>query len=327
MNALRPRMGASAAAAVLVICLAQVTLQRSIVHAARQPTVVPKGFPLAAEDQKRVDAILSYWEYHTNNIKTFQAKFTRQNFDLVFGPKDRPRTIDKGTVRYAAPDKGLMRVDTVYVHDPNAVEGKPPYRKQETQFGEYWVCDGASIYQFDARTKTLTETILPESMRGKSIGDGPLPFLFGAKSDQMKSRYWIRERTPSQEVQDEYWLEAIPKRAEDAANFDRVFIQLKKPTDRGGQLMPKAMKLYNKQGYVIYHFEDQRVNDPRHRVAGFFRSFVRPALPRGWKKVVEDWSGDQVDGAMANQPALRDRPRSSEASRVGVSEPRKLRPR
>ena len=36
-------------------------------------------------------------------------------------------------------------------------------------------------------------------MQGQSIGDGPLPFLFGAKADTMKSRYWIREITPNRQ--------------------------------------------------------------------------------------------------------------------------------
>ena len=250
----------------------------------------PEGFPLPTDKQQRVDAILRFWEHHTAGIKTFQCKFTRQTYNFVFGPKDAPRTVDRGTVRYAAPDKGLMRVDEVYVYNPQATTEQQQYQKQEVQFGEYWVCDGESIHQFDSRTKVLTETKLPPNMRGQAIADGPLPFLFGAKAETMKTRYWIREITPTGTVGVEYWLEAIPKRAEDAANFDKLLVQLEKPETRGEQLVPKAMKVFNKQGYVVYHFSEQVANDPRHRVAGFFRSFVRPSTPRGWTKVVEDWN-------------------------------------
>ncbi len=259
----------------------------------------PEGFPLPPEQQQRVDAILRFWEHHTAQIKTFQCQFTRQTFNMVFGPKDAPRTVDRGTVRYAAPDKGLMRVDEVFAYNPQAKEEGERYQKQDVQFGEYWVCDGESIHQFDSRTKVLTETKLPPEMQGQAIGDGPLPFLFGAKAKSMKARYWIREITPTGNAGVEYWLEAIPKRAEDAANFDKLLVQLEKPKAQGEQLVPKAMKVLNKQGYVIYSFSDHKANDARHRVAGFFRSFVRPSTPRGWTKVVEDWNQPPAEASAA----------------------------
>jgi TIGR03009 family protein len=273
----------------------------------------PEGYPLSPEQQQRVDAILRFWEFHTSQIKTFQCKFTRQTFNFVFGPQDAPFTVDRGSLRYAAPDKGLMRVDEVFAYNPQASGEADRYQKQDVQFGEYWVCDGESIYQFDSRTKTLTETKLPPEMRGQSIGDGPLPFLFGAKAETMKSRYWIREITPSGNTGVEYWLEAIPKRAEDAANFDKLLVQLEKPKTRGEQLVPKAMKAFKKEGHVIYTFNEHMANDPRHRVAGFFRSFVRPSTPLGWKKVVEDWSQPPVEASVPNADRPTD-PRLGDAN-------------
>ena len=79
---------------------------------------MPPGFPLDAQQQARVDQILKYWEHHTSKIKTYECKFERQNFDFVFGSKETPKSIDYGTIRYKAPDKGLMRVDEVYDVDP-----------------------------------------------------------------------------------------------------------------------------------------------------------------------------------------------------------------
>lgn len=268
------------------------------------PVGPPEGFPLPPDQQQRVDAILRFWEHHTASIKTFQCQFERQTFDFVFGTKDAPRTVDRGTVRYAAPDKGLMRVDEVYAFNPQAKTEQERYQKQEVQFGEYWVCDGEAIYQFDSRNKVLTETELPPDLRGQSIAEGPLPFLFGAKAETMKTRYWIREITPSGTSTVEYWLEAIPKRAEEAANFDKLLVQLEKPQARGEQLVPKAMKVLNKQGYVVYKFSEQVANDPRHRVAGFFKSFVRPTTPRGWTKVVEAWNQPPTEAGSAPPPRL-----------------------
>ena len=259
----------------------------------------PAEFQLSPAEQQRLDMILNYWEKKTEAIKTFQCKFTRENWDLVFGPKDAPRSIDRGTIRFAKPDKGLMRVDEVYTYDPQAQDKKNKFKKQETQFGEYWVCDGKAVFQFDSRTKVLTETQLPPEMQGKAIAEGPLPFLFGAKAETMKQRYWIRELRPPAEVKDKFWLEAIPKRAEDAANFAKIQVILAKPDASGSQLLPENIKVFNKQGHLMYRFSEHAPNSATHRVAGFFRSFVRPKTPRGWTKVVEDWT---TDPQMAKQP-------------------------
>ena len=71
------------------------------------------------------------------------------------------------------------------------------------------------------------------------------------------------------------------------------------------------MRLYNKQGYVNYQFKDQVVNDARHRVAGWLKSFVQTGTPRGWTKVVEDWNSQPTAGGDADRvgsrPPARDR--------------------
>lgn len=250
----------------------------------------PPGFPLRPDQQRRVDQILKVWEVRTAKIKTHQCQFVRRNYDFVFGDRETPKTVDVGTIRYREPDKGLMRVDKVYEVTPDK-----KLEKQDVQFGEYWVCDGESIFAFDSRTKVLTETVLPPEMRGQSIGEGPLPFMFGAKSETMKSRYWIREVPPKDENKSgEYYLEAYPKRQQDAANVEKLLIVL---AVQGDYLFPTSMLVFNRQGKVVYQFKEHRPNDSRHRVQGFLNSFVKPKKPRGWKKITEDWEGN------AYQPA------------------------
>ena len=264
------------------------------------PMVMPPGFPLRPDARQRVDQILRYWEDRTTDIKTYQVKFVRRNYDFVFGKRDKPKTIDVGVIRFRAPDKGLMRVDRVFDVVPNVTDPQKQYVEKQVEFGEYWVCDGASVFQFDARAKTLTETQLPPEMRGKAIAEGPLPFMFGAKADTMKERYWIREASKEEGAQDgAYYLWAIPKRQQDAANFDRLLVKL---VVSGEQLLPSAMKVFVKNGRVDYEFEAHATNDTRHRVAGFLNSFVSPKKPRGWTKVVENWDGVRVDEHQATRP-------------------------
>jgi TIGR03009 family protein len=282
------------------------TLQPQVVNQPQQraaavpPVSMPEGFPLDPAQQARVDQILKFWEHHTSRIKTHECKFERKNYDFVFGNKETPTTIDDGTVRYKVPDKGLFRVDRTYELNPKATDPKQKYVQKDVQFGEYWVCDGESIYQFDARTKVLTETKLPPHMQGKAIAEGPLPFLFGAKAEEMKARYWIREVTPTNNPEGDFFLEAIPQRQEDAANFNMLWVRLK--VDKG-QLFPHAIKVdKGAQGYVQYEFQDHSPNSPVHRVQGFLDSFVRPTKPPGWTKIVEDWDAAPVDPRQAARP-------------------------
>ena len=63
----------------------------------------------------------------------------------------------------------------------------------------------------------MTVTRLPPELQGKAIVDGPLPFLFGAKAETIKARYWIRVLPET--GNGKFWLEAVPKSRQDVQNF------------------------------------------------------------------------------------------------------------
>jgi hypothetical protein len=99
----------------------------------------------------------------------------------------------RGELKYAAPDKGLFRVKETKQWSPEA-------RRYEIRRPATPVSTGCatatSIYEFRHSERQLRETKLPPEMRGKAISDGPLPFVFGAKADTLKKRYWMRIVTP-----------------------------------------------------------------------------------------------------------------------------------
>ena len=139
------------------------------------------------------------------------------------------------------------------------------------------------------------------------VGDGaitnsPIPFLFGARKDQILSRYWVRNVTPPT-AQDEVWLEAWPKRAEDAQNYKKVEIILSMEP-----FLPKAVHMYmpqynpKKNNYtsVYISFSDQKVNDRLARFKDWWGHFVRPNLPTfetGWKRVDRQSMNATASGA------------------------------
>jgi TIGR03009 family protein len=296
---------------------------------------MPPGFPISDEKQKRVDQILGFWEMNTTNVKTFRAEYRRIEFDPVMGPQGKPNMYAFGIVKYATPDKGLMRDERLYVFNAAPKPGEKDYIQSDQPIGEDWVCDGKAIFLKEPKQELLIERLLPPELQGKAISEGPLPFIFGAKATTMKRRFWIREVTPKSNPNGDYYLEATPKTREDAANYERIVVILDKEKDfllpkkmevtvrtfaartQPGQPAPKVQKRVD-----IYEFTERKVNDSSDRVSEFFAQFVKPKVPAGWKKEVRKWDMQPAD-AVARQPDPDGQanlaPRNPGTDRNGVS--------
>jgi len=244
--------------------------------AAQQPV------PLSPEQQAALDQLLAAWETRNAAVRTWACTFRKWEYN-AWSPADANGerlafAESTGELKYAAPDKGLFRVKETKQWSPEA-------RRYETRggdTGEHWVCNGESIYEFRHSERQLRETKLPAEMRGKAISDGPLPFVFGAKADTLKKRYWMRIVTPP-DVRDQIWLESLPKFQADAANFSKVELIL-----QARDLMPFAIQIYKPAGQDrdVYQF------DPRtnliDRGLDMIRDFAKPMTPFGYKYVFED---------------------------------------
>jgi len=244
--------------------------------AAQQPA------PLSPEQQAALDQLLAAWETRNAAVRTWACTFRKWEYN-AWSPADANGerlafAESTGELKYAAPDKGLFRVKETKQWSPEA-------RRYETRggdTGEHWVCNGESIYEFRHSERQLRETKLPAEMRGKAISDGPLPFVFGAKADTLKKRYWMRIVTPP-DIRDQIWLEALPKHQFDAANFSKVELIL-----QARDLMPFAIQMYKPAGQDrdVYQF------DPRtnliDRGLDMIRDFAKPMTPFGYKYVFED---------------------------------------
>lgn len=278
---------------------------RQVIQRPLQPR---EPFRLTPEQQQRLDQILQVWEQRGAQVKTYRCKFTRWEFDSVWGPKGQAKTISTGSIRYAAPDKGLFRVDAIrHYSAPQDPGEKPQYEKREGEVGEYWQCDGKSVFEFNAERKLLIENLLPPELHGVAIADGPLPFLFGAKADKIKRRYWIRERQTPENVKGQYWLEATPKFRQDAQNYRKVDVVLDEK-----KFLPVALQVHDPNGKsrTAYQFSDRKANDLVNQFQEFTKSFIRPKTPLGWKKVVEDYRNPVAveQGAPESRNAQRTTP-------------------
>ena len=243
------------------------------------PAPPPVPFVLTPQEQAAMDRILDAWEQAGKPVRTFQCSFTRWEYDATFPvkpTKENPngaKYIDHGTIKYEAPDKGFFEA-TGFLMDI------PKVRRQEK-----WICDGKSVfvYEYAKKPPQLTESPLPKELQGKDIVDGPLPFLFGAKAQKLKQRYYLRIITPAN-AQGQVWLEAFPRFLADARNFKRALLILKTTG-----MIPVALKTYLPGGNdsQVYTFDDVVVNDPLGWRGIFGGDPFQASTPFGWKKVIE----------------------------------------
>jgi hypothetical protein len=173
----------------------------------------------------------------------------------------------------------------------------------------------------------VTVTPLPPEMRGRAIADGPLPFMFGAKAETIKARYWVRslEAAPDDKSkQNKYWLEAVPKSRQDAQNFKQVRIVLD-----SSDYLPESLEIFaphydppRNDARQTYVFSKRKTTDQaafddllkpfRGAVDPFkiiFRDFHEVKIPLGWQKVVQsDAVGVPVSGPAAAPPRQAEQP-------------------
>lgn len=291
----------------------------------------PPFVPLPPEEEKFIDNLLTWWESQSKKIKRYRCDFVKREYDTVTGPAVNPqsgelpaKTISYGKIRYMVPDKGMFKVEQVtHYQPPKKPGGKPEYVELPNAAMEHWVCNGESIFTYNYSEKELLEMKLPAHLQGNGIVEGPLPFLFGADAQRVKDRYWLHVITTEEAAKlGEYWLEAFPKRQEDASSFKMVHVIFDK------EYLPRAIKLFpvnydplRNQTSTLFVFEEREVNFLLEKLNPFQNSFYEPEPPgRGWKKRTIDY----VEGPPP-APAAADRAdsRTDQARRpAGPSVPR-----
>lgn len=278
--------------------------------------VTERPFPEPSpQDQQYIDQLLKVWEEKTAGIDRFSADFTRWEYDSHapgvaelakrLGRSDIHIAAGKGVIRFQKPDKGLFRTDKYYKSTGNAgANGDVELMEDKQNFGEYVICDGKNVWDYDRKEKICTRLELPPEMQGLGIMNSPLPFLFGVRAEEIKERYWVRAIPPGnqpngQPYTDRYAVEAYPKYPVDAVNYHHVQIVL----DRE-QFLPFAMILYmpewtdksiQENGVVIeprdkrmfYQFDNRRSNANIFQLLNeklFLQEFIPTEPPSDWKK-------------------------------------------
>lgn len=267
--------------------------------AAAAPTA---PFVLNQQQQEALSALLDQWQKTSQETKTLECTFQRWHFDTFKAPPGIHATKSVGVVKYAAPDKGLFRVDQLMFFTGMQAQ-KPQYGPQQGKFGEHWVCNGQQLIEFDRTLKQCRVQNLPKQLQGKEIFNSPLPFVFNLDKEKILKRYWVREvNAPKQGI---YLIEAWPKRQEDRAQYKLVQIALDQQT-----FLPTALIMYapnfnvkNSQKFDHYEFSEMKRNSIGARFQDFLNNFIPQKPPANWEIVRANLLNPAIQQAAApNQP-------------------------
>jgi TIGR03009 family protein len=243
---------------------------------------------LSQNEQRRLDDVLRAWERRSQSIVRYRCTFQRWEYDPVFGPRDTFKTYSEGVIKYAAPDKGVFRVEKHLDWTPGAKPGdKPSYVPRQVCL-EHWLCDGRWLYELDSQHQQIIQRELPAQMRAPAAATVGVPFLFGAPVEITRHRYWLRLLPVPDGAQDQHWLEADPRIRRDAARHQRLHVIIDQ-----ADFLPRGLMVFDRNfdsgknpARTVYAFENREVN--WDDTEGSFASECgEPKVPEGWKKVVE----------------------------------------
>jgi TIGR03009 family protein len=253
-----------------------------------EPTGQAAPEPLSPDEQRRLDDVLQAWERRSQSIARYRCTFKRWEYDTVFGPRDTFKTYSEGVIKYAAPDKGVFRVEKRLDWGPSEKPGdKPSFVLRQDRL-EHWLCDGRWLYEHDPKNLRIIQRELPAQVRAPAAATYGVPFLVGAPVEIVRQRYWLRLLPVPDSVQGQYWLEAVPRLRPDAAKYKRLHVIIDQ-----GDFLPRGLVIFDRNfdartnpARTTYMFENVEVNWEDAQDA-FGHEFDEPKLPDGWKKSVE----------------------------------------
>lgn len=266
----------------------------------------PPFAPLSPEHQKYLDQVLDYWSQQTESIERYRCDFKRWTYE---GAEQHERYAS-GVLRFKKPDQGMFKVEDLFFHKGQNPDGSWNYVKVTGQFGEWWICDGKVLHEFDRTEKKVTRYHLPPEMQGMAVMNSPLPFLFGVKSADAKARYWLRPvappNGPNGKPQDVIVIEAFPKKLIDAQNYSKVKVYLDHK-----EFLPLSLEIFmpnwtgQNNSKEVFEFANREKNWTfldKAKSLLFDEEFLPLNPPKDW--TIEDAPAvEEQPGNTAQQPA------------------------
>ncbi|MCD0459661.1 TIGR03009 domain-containing protein [Roseiconus lacunae] len=281
----------------LLIAVPKLDAQQPAAAAAKPAAPVQPFPPLNAQQQQQLDRVLLAWQQKSQSTKTLECKFERWHYDLLAAPAGVHAHKAEGVVKYANPDKGLFRVDNIMFYK-GMKDQKPEYGPTANKFGEYWICNGTQLIEYDREQQQCNLQELPPNMQGTQIFNSPLPFVFNLDAKQIQQRYWVcLGESPKP---NSFLVQAFPKLQEDRAQYKMVQVVL------SADYEPEVMIMYAPNFHQKlapqwdhYEFTDVKRNAIGAGIQQFMGNFIPKQPPASWKITKQNFLPPQI--AQGNQ--------------------------
>ena len=284
---------------------AQQGAPRQPAQVARNPRPPQPGAngPAQVQISPELEQILQIWEQHTDKIERMQGVFRRYEYNKVFQIEKRAI----GKYWYERPDKARMdfQPDPEIPDPPTHVIGQMTFTVQPDET-KSWICTGQEILDIEIKNKQFNRVQIPVSFQGENIRNGPLPFLFGMKADQVKEKYLLSlgaDHAPQEKGI--IHIVAYPLAPSLRREFSRAEVRLDART-----FYPEGVKLWDPAGNkeTVYAFYKPEVN--KFQIWG--RSPFKVNL-RGYT-LLEDLKAPPEDNPQSNIRGVRNGPGGSRSA-------------
>lgn len=259
---------------------------------------IGQPFPqLTVEEAAELDKFLAQWEKRTSSIKVFESQFQCWVYGsnlLENSDANTPDYCTYGIVRFAAPNRGSYEILGERDANGKAVPGKRQSKILTT---------GEAVLDYNFDEKVVSVSMIPKDQQHELVGGGPLAFVFGTSPEALKRRFFLRLSTPASRAQmGEVWLEAYPRLAEDAAEFQRVQLVV----DRT-KIIPKALIQHannEKEKRTFQFLEKTMIISAKDDVyKDFIAKHLQPRIEKGWTRDIQNVP--QVESPQVASPNTR----------------------
>ncbi len=188
----------------------------------------PAHYKLSENDRLKLDEFLAHWENFGKGIKQVSCDVHMMEFDggVLQQDSKKPVAHNWGLFRFKAPNQLLYHIKGEFSY-ANADSGGDAVWK-EGQNELKIVLDGKSLTQYDYENKKAVVYPLAEDEQNidLTMDNGQFPLFFVAKAETLKNRFYLRLVTPASKRQSEVWIEAFPRYARDAQQFQSIVVIL-----------------------------------------------------------------------------------------------------
>lgn len=224
----------------------------------------PANYKPTETELQQLDEFLARWEEFGRGVKRVSCNVHMREFDGVLQQNSKtPVAHTWGQFRFISPNKFLYHIKGEFVY----TEQKPEGEWKEGQNEWMIVLNSKEFLQYDYKNKKIVAypVVSEEQDMDLTMDNGQFPLFFVAKANVLKERFYLRIVTPESRQKTQVWIEAFPRYARDAQQFQSITVILGLK-----DLQPTYMRkiAVNGKSKTDLTFEDVQVNKGLWKIEG-----------------------------------------------------------